>query len=48
MSPYHIQINSLYFHIMKGSLLKAKQISLLRLHLQKHKKYDLNKSIPPI
>ena len=48
MSLYHVQIDSLYFHIMKGSLLKGKQISSLPLCLQKHKKYDLKKSIPPI
>ena len=33
MSPYHIQIDSLHFHIMKGSLLKGKQISLLPFRL---------------
>ena len=33
---------------MKGSLLKAKQISLLPLLLQKSKKYDLKESISPI
>ena len=33
---------------MNGSLLKGKQISLLPLRLQKHKKYDLKKCIPPI
>ena len=37
MSPYHVQIDSLYFHIMKGSLLKGKQISSLPLLLQKQK-----------
>ena len=42
-SPYHVQIDSLHFHIMKGSLLKGKQISLLPLQLKKHKKYDLKK-----
>ena len=47
MSPYHVQIDSLYFHMMKGSLLKGKQISILPLCLQKNKKY-LKKSIPPI
>ena len=40
MFPYHFQIDSLYFHVMKGSLLKGKQISSLLLRLQKHKKYD--------
>ena len=48
MSPPQVQINSQYFHIMKGSLVKGKQISLLPLRLQKHKKYDLKKSIPPV
>ena len=48
MFPYPIQINSQYFHIMTGSLLKGKQISSLSLRLQKHKKDDLYKSIPPI
>ena len=48
MSSYHVQIDSLYFDIMKGSLLKGKQISSLPLRLLKHKKYDLKKSIPPI
>ena len=43
MSPYHVQIDLLHFHIMKGSLLKSKQISLLQLQLKKHKKYDLKK-----
>ena len=50
--PKHRQIfetnNLRYFQIMKGSLLKGKQISLLWIGLQKHKKYDLKKSIPPI
>ena len=41
MSPYHVQIDSLYFHIMKGSLLKSKQISLLPLH----KKHDLKNTL---
>ena len=26
MSPYHVQIDLLYFYIMKGSLLQGKQI----------------------
>ena len=38
MSPYHVHIDSIYFHIMKGSLLKGKQIPALPLHLQKHLK----------
>ena len=36
MSPYHVQIDSLYFHVMKCSLLKGKQISLLPLQLKKN------------
>ena len=48
MSPYHVQIDSLYFHVIMGLLLKGKQISSLQLPLQKHKMYDLKKSIPPI
>lgn len=48
MSPCHVQIDSLYFHITKGSLLKDKLMSSLPLFLQKYKKYDLRKSIPPI
>ena len=44
MFPYHFQIDSLYFHVMKGSLLKGKQISSLLLRLQKHKKYDLKQN----
>ena len=48
MSPYHVQIDSLYFHIMKGSLSKGTQIYSLPLSLQKHKNYDLKKSIHPI
>ena len=39
MSPYHVQIDSPYFHVMQGSLLKGKQISSLPLCLRKHKKY---------
>ena len=46
--PYHVQIDSLHFHIMKGSLLKGEKISLLPLQLKKHEKYDLKQSIPPI
>ena len=48
MSPYHVQIDSTYFHVMKCSLVKGKQISLLPLCLQKHKKYDPKKFIPPL
>ena len=44
MSPYHVQIDSLSFYIMKGFLLKSKQISSLPLRLQKHKKYGCKKS----
>ena len=45
MFPYHVQIDSLYLHIMKGTLFKGKQISSLSLRLLKHKMYDLRKSI---
>ena len=48
MSPCRVQIDSLYFHIIKGSLLKDRLMSSLPLFLQKYKKYDLRKSIPPI
>ena len=44
MSPHNVQIDSQHFHIMKSSLLKGKQISLLPLQLKKHKKYDLKKN----
>ena len=44
MSPYHVQIDSLYFNIMKDLLLQDKQISSLLLPLPKHKKYDLKNS----
>ena len=43
MSPYHVQIDSLHFHIMKGSLSKGRQISLLPFQLKKHKRHDLKK-----
>ena len=46
MPPYHVQIDSLQFLIMKGLLLKGIQKSLFPLLLQKHKKYDLKKFIP--
>ena len=48
MSPCHVQIDSLYFHIMKASLLTGKQITLSPSCLQKHKRYDLKQSIPSI
>ena len=48
MSPYLVQVDSLYLHTIKGSLLKGKQISLLPLRLQKHKNYDLKISTAPI
>ena len=34
MSPYHVQIDSLSFQIIKGLLLKSKQISSLPLCLK--------------
>ena len=43
VSPYHVQIDPLYFHIMKSSLLKGKQIYLLPLCLQKQNKCGLKK-----
>ena len=48
MSLYHVKIYSLYFHIMKGSLLKGKLISSLPLRLRKHKMYDLKNPFPQI
>ena len=46
MSPYLVQIDLLYFHIMEGFFLKGRQISSLSFSLQKHE--SVKKSIPPI